>query len=68
LSVACAGALCLDIQNRGRIPSWGTSPDNRASLRVAEKLGFSFRRRDYLYVIGIPVPPSAQRPHTSLES
>jgi RimJ/RimL family protein N-acetyltransferase len=56
LSVACAGALCGDILNRGRRPSWTTSPDNVASVRVAEKLGFSLQRRDYLYVIGRPIP------------
>jgi RimJ/RimL family protein N-acetyltransferase len=61
LSVACAGALCEEIQARGRRPSWSTSPDNTASLRVAEKLGFSVRRRDRLYVIGIPIPEPARR-------
>jgi RimJ/RimL family protein N-acetyltransferase len=61
LSVACAGSLCEDIQARGRIPSWTTSPDNMASMRVAEKLGFTFQRSDYLYVIGMDVPEPAQR-------
>lgn len=61
LSVACAGALCEEVQARGRIPSWTTSPDNSASKRVAEKLGFTFQRNDYLYVVGIDVPESAQR-------
>lgn len=56
LSAACAGALCGDIIARGRRPSWTTSPSNVASKRVAEKLGFAFRRRDVLYVIGVPVP------------
>lgn len=62
LSVACAGALCQDVQNRGRRPSWSTSPDNTASLRVAEKLGFSLLRPDRIYVIGasIPEPPRRQ--------
>jgi GNAT superfamily N-acetyltransferase len=59
LSVACAGALCEDILGRGRQPSWSTSPDNIASLRVAEKLGFSIQRRDRLYVVGISVPKPA---------
>ena len=62
LSHACAGALCEDIQARGRRPSWTTSPDNAASLRVAEKLGFSVSRRDALYVVGISIPEPAQRP------
>ena len=61
LSVACAGALCADIQGRGRIPSWSTSPDNTPSLRVAQKLGFELRRRSRLYVVGMPVPEPARR-------
>jgi RimJ/RimL family protein N-acetyltransferase len=56
LSTACAAAVCADILERGRAPSWTTSPDNLASLRVAEKLGFSAVRRDRLYVVGVPVP------------
>jgi RimJ/RimL family protein N-acetyltransferase len=56
LSVACAGALCGDILDRGRRPSWSTSLDNTASLRVAEKLGFSVQRRDHLYVVGVSIP------------
>jgi len=61
LSAACAGKLCEDIQSRGRRPSWTTSPDNTASLRVAEKIGFSLQRRDFLYVIGTPIPEPARR-------
>jgi RimJ/RimL family protein N-acetyltransferase len=61
LSAACAGALCEDILDRGRYPSWTTSPDNSASLRVAEKLGFALVRRDYLYVVGIDVPELPRR-------
>jgi predicted GNAT family acetyltransferase len=56
LSVACAGALCKDIQDRGRQPSWSTSPDNTGSVRVAEKLGFTLQRRDHLYLIGVRNP------------
>ncbi len=56
LGTACAAALCADIQARGRQPSWSTSPDNYASLRVAEKLGFVVHRRDRLLVVGRPVP------------
>ena len=54
---ACARAVCREIQARGRRPSWSTSTDNAASIRVAEKLGFRLQRRDHLYVIGIPIPP-----------
>jgi RimJ/RimL family protein N-acetyltransferase len=61
LNTACAGALCADILRREHIPSWTTSPDNLASMRVAEKLGFKLVRRDVLYVAGmnIPKPPSS---------
>lgn len=61
LSLACAGLLCEEIHSRGRRPSWTTSPDNTASLRVAEKLGFSLQRRDFLYAIGVPIPEPARR-------
>jgi RimJ/RimL family protein N-acetyltransferase len=60
LSLACAGSLCLDIQARGRRASWGTSPDNTASYRVAEKLGFQLRRHDFLYVAGHSLPAPAK--------
>jgi RimJ/RimL family protein N-acetyltransferase len=62
LSPACAAALCADIRARGRLPSWSTSPDNAASLRVAEKLGFSLHHHDRLWVIGRSVPQSAVYP------
>ncbi len=56
LSTACAAALCRDIRARGHQPIWATSPDNTASLRVAEKLGFQVDRHDVSYVIGIDIP------------
>jgi RimJ/RimL family protein N-acetyltransferase len=62
LSTACAGAVGQDVRRRGRIPSWTTSPDNTASLRVASKLGFSLQRRDRLHVVGIAIPQPANRP------
>ena len=58
---AHAGAVPGD-PGRGRRPSWSTSPDNAASLRVAEKLGFLVQRRDRLLVVGQPVPEPARRP------
>ena len=61
LSPACAAALCAEIRDRGRTPSWTTSPDNVASLRVAEKLGFEVARRSSLYVVGMPAPEPARR-------
>jgi len=56
LSTACAAAVCHDIRRRGRTPTWTTSPDNLASLRVAAKLGFTLARRDRLHLVGRPVP------------
>lgn len=56
LSTACAAALCENITARGHIPSWSTSTDNVASLRVAKKLGFTLQRHDLLYLVGIPLP------------
>jgi RimJ/RimL family protein N-acetyltransferase len=56
LSTACTYELCLDIFARGRRPTWATSPDNRGSWRVAEKLGFVHLRDDWLYVAGRDVP------------
>lgn len=56
LSAACARALCRDTWARGHRPSWTTSPDNAASVRVAEKLGFTWQRDDLLYVVGTSIP------------
>lgn len=55
-STACAAMLCRDIWARGHRPSWTTSTDNVASMRVAQKLGFSRQRDDVLYVAGIFIP------------
>ena len=56
LSTACSGGLCGDVRGRGRRASWTTSLDNVASLRVAQKLGFTRQRSDWLYVVGVEVP------------
>jgi RimJ/RimL family protein N-acetyltransferase len=56
LSTACAAAVCRDVRRRGHVPSWTTSPDNTASLRVAAKLGFAPQRRDRLLVADVPIP------------
>jgi GNAT superfamily N-acetyltransferase len=61
LSTACAGEVARDARRRGRVPTWTTSPDNTASLRVAAKLGFAPRRRDVLQVVGVPIPQPARR-------
>jgi hypothetical protein len=60
LSAACAGELLMDIRQRGRRGSWSTSPDNLASLRVAEKIGFRFVRSDRLYAAGVSIPRPAE--------
>jgi len=62
LSPACAAGVGRDVRRRGRTPTWTTSPDNTASLRVAAKLGARLHRRDSLYVAGIPVPEPARPP------
>ncbi|MGH3979998.1 MAG: GNAT family N-acetyltransferase [Pseudonocardiaceae bacterium] len=62
LSPACAAGLCEDIRSRRRTPSWTTSPDNAASLRVARKLGFVPDREDRLHACGVPIPPVPVRP------
>jgi GNAT superfamily N-acetyltransferase len=56
LNTACAAGLCHEIRARGHTPSWSTSADNPASLRVAEKLGFARHRTDRLFVTGVKVP------------
>ncbi len=40
LATACAALVCSELLWRGFVPVWGTSVDNLASRRVAEKLGF----------------------------
>ena len=50
LGRACAGALCADIRARGRIPTWTTSPANRASVAAARALGFAHHHDDVHYV------------------
>ena len=58
-SPACAARVIADIRGRHRTPSWSTSPDNTASLRVAAKLGFVKARDDVLYIAGKPLPGAA---------
>jgi RimJ/RimL family protein N-acetyltransferase len=56
LATACASSAWAHVASTGHAVSWSTSVDNRASRRVAEKLGFRFVRTDVLHVIGIDVP------------
>jgi RimJ/RimL family protein N-acetyltransferase len=58
LNTRCVYELCLDIIARRRRPTWTTSTDNLASWRVAQKLGFTHQRNDWLYVVNAPVPGS----------
>lgn len=53
LNTACCVALCRDIRSRGHIPTWSTSPDNGASIRVAQKLGFTFVGPGHLYIVNM---------------
>jgi predicted GNAT family acetyltransferase len=62
LSPECVAALCGAIRRRRRVPSWGTSTDNTASLRVAEKLGFTLHHTDRVWVFGRSVPQPAIYP------
>lgn len=53
-STAAASLVAQEIQARGKVPAWSCGEDNFASLRVAEKLGFTeVGRRTYV----IPTSP-----------
>ena len=53
-STAAASLVAQEIQARGKVPAWSCGEDNFASLRVAEKLGFTeIGRRTYV----IPISP-----------
>ena len=56
LSTASTQALCDDVRARGNLPSWTTSLDNAASLRVAQKTGFVEYGRDMVFAVGVPIP------------
>jgi len=56
LSTACTYALIQGVLRRSKRVSWNTSPDNIASIRVAEKAGFRFVRTDRLFVTGVEIP------------
>jgi len=58
LSPRCAAALVDRIRARGRVPCWSTTPDNGASRRVAEKLGFTLEAEQLHFVAGQPVTGS----------
>ena len=51
-STAAASLVAQEIQARGKVPAWSCGEDNIASLRVAEKLGFTeISRRTYVIPI-----------------
>ena len=53
-ATAAASLVAQEIQARGKVPAWSCGEDNYASLRVAEKLGFTeVGRRMYV----IPTSP-----------
>ena len=53
-ATAAASLVAQEIQAKGKVPAWSCGEDNFASLRVAEKLGFTeVGRRTYV----IPVSP-----------
>ena len=53
-ATATASLVAQEIQTRGKVPAWSCGEDNIASLRVAQKLGFTeVARRTYV----IPTSP-----------
>ena len=52
-AAAAAALVAGKIQEAGQTPVWSTGEDNLASLRVAEKLGFT-RECELTYVIPQP--------------
>jgi RimJ/RimL family protein N-acetyltransferase len=57
-SRTAAAALIADIRARGHVPGWSTSPDNTASLAVADRLGFRQIGTGVLYALRVPIPVS----------
>jgi len=56
LSAAASARWCLDVQARGRLPTWTTTPDNLGSLGTARRLGFRHVRDGVIYLVGIGPP------------
>lgn len=55
-ATAAASLVAERIQARGKVPAWSCGEDNAASLRVAQKLGFTEIDRR-IYVIPDSAPP-----------
>lgn len=51
LAGVCTAFLHQDVRQRCRQATWTTTPDNLASIRVAEKLGFRHWADELLYVL-----------------
>ncbi len=56
-ATAAASLVAEEIQEKGKVPVWSCGADNVASLRVAEKLGFTEVGRR-VYVIPTPAEPA----------
>ena len=53
-ATTAASLVAQEIQAKGKVPAWSCGEDNAASLRVAQKLGFTeIDRRTYV----IPISP-----------
>jgi predicted GNAT family acetyltransferase len=57
LATAAAHALCADRVAQGKVPTWGTSPDNIASRNIPRKLGFVEIPAHPMYVMNREIPP-----------
>jgi RimJ/RimL family protein N-acetyltransferase len=54
-STACAARVIRDVTESGKTATWTTWPSNRASLRVAQKLGFERVGEDHAWIAGEPL-------------
>ncbi|RSS64736.1 GNAT family N-acetyltransferase [Streptomyces sp. WAC06614] len=52
LALACVNALCSDIEQRGRTPSWTCSRDHRPSRLLAWYAGFRLQQEHVHYATG----------------
>ncbi len=57
LVAACVVRVVEDMAERGRSPSWSTTPDNAGSLAVAAKFGAREPRDDVLFMVGWDAAP-----------
>ncbi len=57
LVAACVARVVADMAERGRSPSWSTTPDNAGSLAVAARFGAHEPREAVLYMVGWGAAP-----------